>query len=94
MKWSEIKKWAKTKGYNVSREKAENTDEYTYEYTWTKDDKSAGGLATSVKGLATDIFNNITNNRHLAHQLQYQQNYDLSEYESEKALFWFKNGQY
>ena len=73
MKWSEVKKWAKDKGYNVSREEAENTDEYTYEYTWTKDDESAGGLATSVKGLATDIFNHITDNKHLDHQLQYKQ---------------------
>ena len=73
MKWSEIKKWAKDKGYNVSRDKVENTDEYTYEYTWTKDDESAGGLATSVKGLATDIFNHITDNKHLEYQLQYKQ---------------------
>ena len=75
MKWSEIKKWAKVKGYNVSREKAENTDKYTYEYTWTKDDESAGGLATSVKDLATDIFNNLTGNKHIEHQLKYKQEY-------------------
>ena len=75
MKWSEIKKWAKTKGYNVSREKAENTDEYTYVYNWNNEDRDANGVATSVKGLATDIFNNLTHNKHLAHQLQYKQEY-------------------
>ena len=82
MKWSEIKKWAKAKGYNVSRDKVDNTDEYTYEYTWTKDDESAGGLATSVKGLATDIFNNLIDNKHLAHQLQYKQDYKWFESEN------------
>jgi len=73
MKWSEIKKWAKSKGYNVSKEKTENADEYTYEYTWTKDDKSSGGLSTSVKDLATDIYNNMTDNKHLAHQTRYKE---------------------
>ena len=80
MKWSEIKKWAKAKGYNVLREKAENTDEYTYVYNWNNADRSVDGVATSVKGLATDIFNDITNNKHLAHQLQYKQEFK-----------WFKN---
>ena len=71
MKWSEIKKWAKTKGYNVSREKAENTDEYTYDYSWNRDSKS--GIATSVLELATNIYNDLTENKHLEHQLQYKQ---------------------
>ena len=53
----------------------ENTDKYTYEYTWTKDDESAEGLATSVKDLATDIFNNLTGNKHIEHQLKYKQEY-------------------
>lgn len=80
MKWSEIKKWAKTKGYNTSRKKAENTDEYTYVYNWNNEDRSAGGVATSTKDLATDIYNHLTNNKHLAHQLQYKQEFT-----------WFKN---
>ena len=80
MKWSEIKKWAKDKGYNVSRDKAENTDEYTYEYTWTKDDESAGGLSTSVKDLATDIYNHMTDNKHLNHQLQYEKEVKIDHF--------------
>jgi hypothetical protein len=80
MKWSEIKKWAKSKGYNVSREKANNTDEYTYEYTWTKNDGSSGGLSISVKNLAMDIYNHMTANKYLSHQLKYQQEFK-----------WFKN---
>ena len=56
MKWSEIKKWAKAKGYNVSREKAEDTDEYTYVYNWNNEDRDTEGVATSTKDLATDIY--------------------------------------
>lgn len=75
MKWSEIKKWAKAKGYNVLRDKVEDADKYTYLYHWNKTDASAEGVSKSVKGLATDIFNDLTNNKHLAHQLQYKQEY-------------------
>jgi hypothetical protein len=77
MKWSEIKKWAKAKGYNVSREKAEDTDEYTYVYNWNNEDRDAEGVATSTKDLATDIYNHLTNNKHLAHQLQYKKEFKI-----------------
>ena len=80
MKWSEIKKWAKTKGYNVSRDKANNSDKNTYDYTWTRNEKT--GAATSVLELATNIYNDITDNKHLAYQSQYKKEYE-----------WFKNYQ-
>jgi hypothetical protein len=80
MKWSEIKKWAKTKGYNVSRKKAEDADECTYVYNWNNEDRDANGVATSTKDLATDIYNHLTNNKHLPHQLQYKTEFR-----------WFKN---
>lgn len=65
MLWKEIKTWAKTKGYNTS--KNENS------YSWSKiSDSSINGEAKSVSKLAIAIYNNMTDNK----WLEYQQNYD------------------
>ena len=64
---SEIKKWAKEKGYVVTKEKGESTS-----YTWYKiDDPTISGVAPSVSKVATAVFNHITDNK----WLEYQQNY-------------------
>ena len=82
MNWTNIKKWAKEKGYNTSREKAEDTDGYTYVYNWNNEDRSAEGVATSVKDLATDIYNHMTDNKHLSHQSQYKQEFKWFPHEN------------
>ncbi len=74
MNWTNIKRWAKDQGYTTSRVKLEDNSESTYEYSWDK------GKAYSVRELATNIFNDLTDNKHLAHQLQYKQEFK-----------WFKN---
>jgi hypothetical protein len=66
LNWTQIKRWAKEQGYTTSRVKIEGDAEYTYEYSWNK------GKAYSVRELATDIYNDLTNNKHLAHQKVYQ----------------------
>ena len=65
MLWKEIKSWAKTNGYNTSKNESS--------YLWSKiDDSSISGEAKSVSKLAIAIYNNMTDNK----WLEYQQNYD------------------
>ena len=75
MKWSLIKKWAKEKGYSCVREKTTNSaNPNEYDYYWTSDnDVTVSGLAFSVSNLATDVYNHITNNKHLEYQKKVKQ---------------------
>ena len=70
MNWTNIKRWAKDKGYTCVREKT--TDESNpneYDYYWAaNNDIDATGVSISVSKLATDIYNHITDNKHLEHQ--------------------------
>lgn len=65
MTWTEIKKWAKDKGYNsVKRDDS---------YFWNKiEDESICGNAASVSKTAKAIFNNMTDNKFLEHQNNYK----------------------
>lgn len=68
---SEIKKWAKNKGYSVIKDKENG------KYYWAKLDSNlpdASGVAVSVSKLATAIFNHITDNKWLDHQKNYREN--------------------
>lgn len=72
MTWTEIKKWAKEKGYKADREKIEDSEK-SYNYTWLKlDDPSISGTATSVSKVATAIYNHLSNNQHVEYQEQYR----------------------
>jgi hypothetical protein len=65
MTWTEIKRWAKDKGYN-----AEKRGDC---YFWSRlEDQSICGNAASVSKVATAIFNNMTENRFIAHQQGYK----------------------
>ena len=77
MKWTEIQRWAKDKGYNVDREKLAPKK---YLYTWSKDDCS--GTEHHVSDLATSIFNHLTDNK----WLDYQKAYTTPEPDYEKEL--------
>lgn len=73
MNWTNIKKWAKDKGYKVNREKS--GDELNpYNYEWHDVDNTENkGTVNSLSKLAMDIYNNITDNKHLEHQKRYKQ---------------------
>lgn len=71
---SEIKKWAKDKGYAVVKDKDDNR------YYWSKldsDDLTASGVAKSVSKLARAIFNHITDNKWIDHQQEYDKNKEI-----------------
>jgi len=66
---SEIKKWAKEKGYEVIKDKEDGL------YYWAKLDAGpdASGVAKSVSKVATAIFNNMTEDKWVEHQIKYQE---------------------
>lgn len=78
MLWKEIKSWAKSKGYETIKDKEDD------QYYWAKldsDDPNASGVASSVSKLATSIFNHISNNEWIDHQLKYKENLALKKVE-------------
>lgn len=84
-KITEIKKWAKDKGYTIIKEKDDSINGASY--YWCKDnDQSVTGVSLSVSKVATDIFNNISDNKWLDHQKTYQETkviekFTISDYE-------------
>jgi hypothetical protein len=73
MKWSEIRRWAKDKGYTVVKDKDDN------QYYWGKldsNDPNASGVARSVSKLATQIYNHMTNNKWVEYQKEYQEKFN------------------
>ena len=66
---SEIKKWAKEKGYEVIKDKEDGL------YYWAKLDAGpdASGVAKSVSKVATAIFNHLSDNKWLEHQIKFQE---------------------
>lgn len=72
MNWTNIKKWGKDKGYKVSREKsADQNNPYIYE--WYKiNDVAKSGTTNSLSKMAMDIYNDMTNNKHVEHQKNYK----------------------
>jgi len=66
---SEIKKWAKEKGYEVIKDKEDGL------YYWAKLDAGpdVSGVAKSVSKVATAIFNNMTEDKWVEHQIKYQE---------------------
>lgn len=76
MQISEIKKWAKTQGYEVVKDKADGL------YYWAKlnnDNVDSSGVAKSVSKLARAIFNHITENKWLDHQTEYDNNKEIKK---------------
>ena len=73
MNWTNIKRWAKDKGYKVDREKSgDEANPYNYEW-YLKSDSSVSGTTNSLSKVATDIFNHLTNNKHLEYQQKAKQ---------------------
>ena len=73
MNWTNIKRWAKEKGYKVDREKSgDEANPYNYEWHLIEDPRRKGTI-NSLSKLAMNIYNDITNNKHVEHQLKYRQ---------------------
>lgn len=70
---SEIKKWAKTQGFDVVKEKDDSINGASY-YWMKSEDHSISGVSPSVSKLARDIFNVITENKWVEHQTKFQEN--------------------
>lgn len=67
MNFTELKKWAKSHGYEVLKTKG------TEECLWTKiDEASVTGISQSLSQTATDIYNHITNYVWVEYQQEYQ----------------------
>ena len=66
---SEIKKWAKTQGYEVIKDKEDGL------YYWAKLDAGpdASGVAKSVSKVATAIFNHMTDDKWVDHQVKFKE---------------------
>lgn len=76
MLWSEVKKWAKERGYETLKEKDDSINGASY--YWAKlDDPQASGVSLSVSKLARDIYNHITDNKWTEHQKVYQENLQI-----------------
>lgn len=69
MQISEIKKWAKEKGYTVIKDKEDGL------YYWAKLEAGpdASGVAKSVSKVATAVFNHLTNDQWVEHQIKFQE---------------------
>jgi len=64
---------AKEKGYVVSRDKSGNENN-PYHYEWyLKSDSSVSGITNSLSQVATDIFNHLTDNKHVEYQQKVKQ---------------------
>lgn len=78
MLWSEIKKWAKDQGYETLKEKDDSINGASY--YWAKlDDPQASGVSLSVSKLAKAIYNDITQNKWVEHQITYKQEIVIDE---------------
>lgn len=84
-KITEIKSWAKTKGYSIIKEKDDSINGASY-YWCKNDDPNVTGVALSVSKVATAIYNHMTENKWLEYQNQYDNNREdaqisISDYE-------------
>ena len=72
-KITEVKKWAKEKGYSVLKEKDDTINGASY--YWMKDcNPEVSGVELSVSKLATAIFNDLSDNKWIEHQKTFQEN--------------------
>ncbi len=78
MLWTEVRSWAKSKGYETIKDKEDN------QYYWAKldsNDPDASGVAKSVSKLAVAIYNHLTDNKWIEHQKQYKENLETKKVE-------------
>jgi hypothetical protein len=76
MLWTEVRSWAKSKGYETIKDKEDN------QYYWAKLDSTepdASGVTKSVSKLAFAIYNHMTANKWLDHQTEYKENLETKK---------------
>jgi len=80
MLWSMVKKWAKEQGYETIKEKDDSVNGHSY--YWSKiDDPQVSGVSLSVSKLAKDVYNSITDNKWVDHQVEYQKNKEIAKFD-------------
>jgi basic membrane lipoprotein Med (substrate-binding protein (PBP1-ABC) superfamily) len=76
MLWSEVKRWAKDKGYETIKDKGDEEKGDKVQYYWSKiDSPSSSGVSPSVSKLARDIYNDITNGEWIDYQILYKESH-------------------
>ncbi len=80
MLWSDVKRWAKDKGYDIVKEKDDSVNGASY-YWMKSDDHAISGVAPSVSKVATAIFNSITDNKWLEYQQEQKENKTYKHFE-------------
>lgn len=70
-KITEVKSWAKSKGYSIIKEKDDSINGASY-YWCKNDDPNVTGVALSVSKVAFAIYNHMTENKWLEYQNQYE----------------------
>jgi hypothetical protein len=79
---SEVKKWAKTHGYTIIKDKGDEEKGESTQYYWSKEnDINATGVAPSVSKVATAIFNHMTDNKWVEYQKEYRENQEYKKFE-------------
>ena len=85
MNWTNIKRWAKDKGYKVDREKS-GDEANPYNYQWKLlEDPERNGTTNSLSKIAMNIYNDITDNKHVEHQKRYAQQQLQKEIDYERS---------
>ena len=85
MNWTNIKRWAKDKGYKVDREKSSD-EANPYNYEWKLlEDPERNGTTNSLSKIAMNIYNDITDNKHVEHQKRYAQEQLQKEIDYERS---------
>lgn len=79
MLWSEVKRWAKDKGYAIVKENDDSINGATY-YWMKSDDHNISGVAPSVSKVATAIFNSMTDNKWFDYQKEYKENKEYKKF--------------
>ncbi len=79
---TEIKRWAKTFGYSIIKDKGDEEKDEPTQYYWSKnDDVNVTGVAPSVSKVAKAIFNHISEDKWLDHQKEYEDKKSIAKFE-------------
>lgn len=74
LKISEVKKWAKEKGYTVIKDKGDEEKDEPVTYYWYKnDDESICGMEPSVSKVATAVYNDLSGYKWVDYQKNYKE---------------------
>ena len=78
MLWTEVRRWAKDRGFDTIKEKDDSINGHSY-YWMKSDDHSVSGISPSVSKLARDIYNTITDNKWVDHQNEFKEKQELKK---------------